>query len=218
MAIAATTHVHAGGLAGFVQKHRSIDVYPTGAYRWGLLLLALAASTVATFELNYSSLLPLWMKSLHFTPREFGHYLLIAVVLATISTMLGGGLADRYGRVVVIDLCLTGVIVLLFCNLLMKGFWSFVLVRGGMTVLGGMSYPAVQGLTRDMSPRVGRGAAFGLVLFGAGLSAWVWTFVPGFTLAYFPSWQGQTVIMGIIAALLYLAVLLGSGISAPAFG
>src|ERR1700688_328048 len=161
MAIAATTHVHAGGLAGFVQKHRSIDVYPTGAYRWSLLLLALAASTIATFELNYSSLLPLWMKSLQFTPREFGHYLLIAVVLATISTMLGGGLADRYGRVVVIDACLTGVIVLLFCNLLMRGFWSFVLVRGGMTVLGGMSYPAVQGLTRDMSPRVGRGAAFG---------------------------------------------------------
>ena len=39
--------------------------------------------------------------------------------------MAGGPLADRHGRVVVIDLCLGVMILLTFANLLMTGFWAF---------------------------------------------------------------------------------------------
>jgi MFS family permease len=199
----------AGGLQGYFRAHRTLEVYPTGAYRWGLLVLTLAASMLAGFDLNYSALLPLWMASLHFTAKEFGYFLSIGVVLSGISTMIGGSLADRYGRVVVIYLCLACTVTLTFCNLLMTGFWSFVLVRALMTTVAGMTIPAIHGLTRDLSPRLARGAAYGLLAAGAGVASLVWTFVPGITLPHFPTWEAQIRIMGTIGLLLYAAILLG---------
>jgi MFS family permease len=122
MGMAATTRTQAGGLVGYFHVHRTLDVYPTGAYRWGLLVLALVAATLVGFDLNYSALLPLWMASLHFTARQFGYFLSIGVVLSTISTLIGGPLADRHGRVVVVDTCLAATVLLTFCNLFMCGF------------------------------------------------------------------------------------------------
>jgi MFS family permease len=150
----------------------------------------------------------LWMASLHFTAKEFGYFLSIGVVLSGVSTLVGGSLADRYGRVVVIDTCLGCTVFLTFCNLLMTGFWSFVLVRALMTMVAGMTLPAIQGLTRDLSPRLSRGTGYGVLLSGAGTSSWVWTFIPGITLPHFPTWQGQIRIMGAIALVLYAVVLL----------
>ena len=51
--------------------------------------------------------------------------------------------------------------------LLMTGFWSFVVIRGSMNLVAGLMWGALGGLTRDMSPRVSRGAAFGLLTVGA---------------------------------------------------
>jgi MFS family permease len=195
-------------LIKYFQQHRTLYEYPTGAYRWGLLVLTLAASMLAGFDLNYSALLPLWLASLHFTAKEFGYFLSIGVVLAGISTLIGGPLADRYGRVVVLDICLAATVFLTFCNLLMTGFWSFVLVRAPMTMVAGMMMPAIHGLTRDLSPRLARGAAFGLFAAGAGVASLVWTFIPGITLPYFPTWQAQIRIMGTIGLALYVAILL----------
>jgi len=67
---------------------------------------------------------------------------------------------------------------------------------------------ALGGLTRDMSPRVGRGAAFGLLTVGAVCCQWLWVFIPGRTLSIFPTWQGQMTIMGLLAVALYIPVLL----------
>jgi hypothetical protein len=51
------------------------------------------------------------------------------------------------------------IILLTFANLLMSGFWSFVLVRGAMNLTAALMWGAVGGLIRDMSPRVSRAAA-----------------------------------------------------------
>src|SRR5229473_5777218 len=130
---------------------RVLQTYPTGWSRWWMLTLTVLATIVSYYEFGFSAMLPLWMPALHFTLGEFGWFLTCVVFLSGFSAMAGGPLADRHGRVVVIDLCLAVMIVLTFANLLMTGFWSFVVVRGLMNLVAGLMWGALGGLTRDMS-------------------------------------------------------------------
>lgn len=206
--MATAPQIESGGLRGYFATHRTLDTYPTGWYRWWMLLLTVFATIVSFYEFGLSSMLPLWMPSLHFTIKQFSWFLTGAVFLSGISAMAGGPLADRHGRVVVIDLCLGVMLLLTFANLLMTNFWSFVLVRGSMNLVAGLMWGALGGLTRDMSPRVSRAAAFGLLTVGAVGCQWLWVFVPGLTLQSFPTWQAQMTIMGVFAVVLYIPVLL----------
>jgi len=206
--MATAPQITSRGLKGYFEANRILERYPAGWYRWWMLLLTVAATIVSFYEFGLSSMLPLWLTSLHFTLGQFSWFLTCAVLLSGFSAMAGGPLADRYGRVIVIDLCLAIIILLTFANLLMTGFWSFAVVRGSMNLTAGLMWGALGGLTRDMSPRVSRAAAFGLLTVGAVASQWLWVFIPGLTLASFPTWQAQMVIMGILAVALYLPVLL----------
>ncbi len=204
--MANTPQTATGGIKGYFAAHRTLDVYPTGFRRWWMLLLTVMATIISFYEFGFSALLPLWLPSLHFSPEQFGWFLTGAVFLSAFSAMYGGPLADRYGRVVVIDVCLAVIIVLTFCNLLMTGFWSFVIIRSLMNLVAGLSWGALGGLTRDMSPRVSRGAAFGLLTLGAVACLWLWNEVPAWTLPIFHTWQSQIVIMGVFAIALYIVV------------
>jgi len=195
-----------GGIKAYFAAHRTLEVYPTGLRRWWMLLLTVMATIVLFYEFGFSALIPLWLPTLHFTREQFGWFLTAAVFLSGISAMYGGPLADRHGRVVVIDACLAVMIILTFCNLLMVGFWSFVIVRGLMNLVAGLAWGALGGLTRDMSPRVSRGAAFGLLTLGAVACLWLWNEVPAWTLPIFHTWQSQIIIMGIVAIGLYIVV------------
>jgi len=195
-----------GGIKAYFAEHRTLDVYPTGFRRWWMLLLTVMATIISFYEFGFSALLPLWLPSLHFTLEQFGWFLTAAVFLSAFSAMYGGPLADRHGRVVVIDACLAVMILLTFCNLLMTGFWSFVIIRGLMNMVAGLSWGALGGLTRDMSPRVSRGAAFGLLTLGAVACLWLWNEVPAWTLPIFHTWQSQIVIMGLVASGLFIPV------------
>ena len=206
--MATAPQIESGGLKGYFETHRTLETYPTGWYRWWMLVLTVFATIVSFYEFGLSSMLPLWMPSLHFSIKEFSWFLTCVVFLSGFSAMAGGPLADRHGRVVVIDICLAVILLLTFANLLMRNFWSFVLVRGSMNLVAGLMWGALGGLTRDMSPRVSRAAAFGLLTVGAVGCQWLWVFIPGLTLQSFPTWQAQMVIMGILAVVLYIPVLL----------
>ena len=206
--MATASQVETGAIKGYFEANRTLETYPTGWYRWSMLLLAVLATIVAFYEFGFSSMVPLWMPSLHFTLRQFSWFLTCAVFLSGFSAMVGGPLADRHGRVILIDVCLAIVILLTFANLLMTGFWSFVLIRGAMNLTAALMWGAVGGLIRDMSPRASRAAAFGLLTAGAVGCQWLWAFVPGLMLPIFPTWQAQMVIMGVLAVILYIPVLL----------
>ena len=78
-----------------------------------------------------------------------------------------------------------------------------------MNIVAGLMWGALGGLTRDMSPRVNRGAAFGLLTVGAVACQWLWNFVPAKTLLMFGErWQAQIMIMGVLAVILAIPVLL----------
>jgi MFS family permease len=207
--MAKSSPIASTGLRGYLATHRTFRHYPEGPTRWWMLTLTVMATIVSFYEFGFSALLPYWMKSLHFSVEEFTHFLALAVFLSAVSAMFGGPLADRHGRVVVIDLCLVIIVALTFCNLLMTGFWSFMIVRGAMNIVAGLMWGALGGLTRDMSPRVSRGAAFGVLTFGAVACQWLWNFVPAKTLVMFSErWEAQIVIMGVLSVVLTIPVLL----------
>ena len=206
--MATASQVETSSLKSYFEANRTLKTYPTGWYRWWMLLLAVFATIVAFYEFGLSSMLPLWMPSLHFTLRQFSWFLTCVVFLSGFSAMAGGPLADRHGRVIIIDVCVAIVILLTFANLLMTGFWSFVVVRGAMNLTAALMWGAAGGLIRDMSPRMSRAAAFGLLTAGAVGCQWLWAFVPGLMLPIFPTWQAQMVIMGVLAVVLYIPVLL----------
>jgi len=198
----------AGGLKGYVATHRTLETYPVGAHRWAMLMLTVLATIVSFYEFQFAPLLPLWIPTLHFSLEDFTGFLFFAVLLSGASAMIGGPLADRHGRIIVIDVCLAIIIVLTFANLLMTGFWSFVIIRGAMNLTAGLMWGALGGLTRDMSPRVSRGAAFGLLTVGAVGCIFLWNFISGVTLPIFGTWQSQIWIMGLLSILMYVPVLL----------
>jgi MFS family permease len=128
--MATAPQIESGGLKGYFAAHRTLETYPSGWRRWWMLLLTVFATIVSFYEFGLSSMLPLWMPTLHFTIGQFSWFLTCVVFLSGFSAMAGGPLADRHGRVVVIDICLGLLILLTFLNLLMFNFWSFVVVRG----------------------------------------------------------------------------------------
>jgi MFS family permease len=215
--MATSSPMDSSGLKGYFAQHRTLDRYPEGAARWWMLALTVMATVVSFYEFGFSALLPYWMKSLHFSEEDFTHFLALAVFLSAVSAMFGGPLADRHGRVVVIDVCLVIIVGLTFCNLLMTGFWSFMIVRGAMNIVAGLMWGALGGLTRDMSPRVSRGAAFGLLTLGAVACQWLWNYIPAKTLVMFGErWEAQILIMGVLAVILTIPVLLWLKDLAPA--
>jgi MFS family permease len=215
MTAAAATQTRAGNFKQFLDKHRSLDVYPTGSYRWGLVILTLIANVLCYFDLGLSGLLPLWMATLHFTPKDFGYFLTYAVVLSGIAGLFSGPLADRHGRIVVIYSCLVAQLILTFANLLMVNFWTFALVRGLMFAVAGVAQPALSGQIRDLTPRLGRATGYGLLGLGATASQFVWTFVPGVTLSRLHTWESQIWIMSIFGVALFIpSVLWLKGVNA----
>ena len=208
MSAAITEQPGSRGLKRFFEQHRTLGAYPTGAYRYRLLLLAIVANVIIYYDLAFAGILPLWISSLHFTAKQFGSFLSFAVLLAGVAGLAGGPLADRHGRVVVLDLCIIAELALSFANLLMTGYWSFVLIRGLMFVVAGLGAPALSSLARDFTPRVGRGTGYGLLGIGSVFSQWVWALIPGMTLSRFPTWQAQILIMSSLGMVLLIPVLL----------
>ena len=65
--MATAPQIESGGLKRYFEVHRTLETYPTGWYRWWMLLLTVFATIVSFYEFGLSSMLPLWMPSLHFT-------------------------------------------------------------------------------------------------------------------------------------------------------
>src|SRR5690348_5968620 len=111
----------------FISK-RTLEIYPAGRVRWSMLCLTVLATILASYEFNLAPLLPLLLPWLHMSTVGYGYFVAFAVLVSGISAFFGGPLADRYGRVVVIDICLGCTTALTFANLAITGMWSFIAI------------------------------------------------------------------------------------------
>ena len=197
-----------GRMSGFVAA-RTLDTYPRGTYRWRLLLLTVLASILGAYEFQLAPLLSLLLPDIHMSTIAYGWFITFAVMISAISAFYGGPLADRYGRVLIIDLCLGAVTVLVFLNLFMYNVVSFVIIRTLMSVVGGLMAGAGAALIRDMSPRLSRALAFGLLTIGPVGANFLSNFIAGHTLPIFHTWQSQIWITGLLGIAMYLPILFG---------
>ncbi len=187
---------------------RTLTEYPLGAHRWALLLLTVLTSILAAYEFQLSPLLPLLLPYLRMSHVAYGSFITFIVLVSGISAFFGGPLADRYGRVILIDACLALVTILLFCNLLITNVLTFVIVRTAMGVVAGLMAGAGAALVRDMSPRLSRALAFGLLTIGPVGSNWLSNYVAGATLPIYHTWQSQIWIMGFLGIAMYIPIVL----------
>jgi len=125
-----------------------------------------------------------------------------------VSAFFGGPLADRYGRVVVIDICLAITTALTFLNLAVTGMWTFIAVRTLMGAVAGLMAGAGAALVRDMSPRLSRAMAFGMLTIGPVGANWLANFIAGATLPIFHTWKSQIAIMGVLGVVMYIPIVL----------
>ena len=189
-------------------KSRTLTEYPRGAYRWTLLLLTVLAAVLTGYEFQLAPILPLLLPYLHMSHILYGYYITFAVLVGAVSAFFGGPLADRYGRVVILDACLAVITVLVFANLLIVGIKSFVAIRALMAIVAGLMAGASAALVRDMSPRLTRALAFGLLTIGPVGSNYLGNFIAGLTLPIYHTWQSQIWIMGFLAIVMYLPIFL----------
>ncbi len=187
---------------------RTLNEYPLGAHRWMLLLLTVLTSILASYEFQLSPLLPLLLPYLHMSHVAYGSLITFIVLIGGISAFFGGPLADRYGRVILIDICLGLITILLFANLLITNIVTFVIVRTAMGIVAGLMAGAANALVRDMSPRFSRALAFGLFTIGPVGANWLSNYVAGATLPIYHTWQSQIWIMGFLAIAMYIPIVL----------
>ena len=85
---------------------RTLTEYPRGSHRWSLLILTVLASILGAYDFQLAPLLPILLPYLHMSRSAYGAFISFAVLISGISAFFGGPLADRYGRVLIIDVCL----------------------------------------------------------------------------------------------------------------
>ena len=190
------------------KARRTLTEYPTGSYRWTLLLLTVLGVILVSYEFQLAPVLPYLLPYLHMSKLGYGYFVSAALLISAGSAFFGGPLADRYGRVVIIDLCLAIVTAMVFANLFIVGIKSFLLIRITMSVVAGMMAGAGAALVRDMSPRLSRALAFGLLTIGPVGSNFLAAYIAGVTLPIYQTWQSQMWIMGFLAIAMYVPVLL----------
>jgi MFS family permease len=192
---------------GFSQA-RVLNQYPQGAHRWSLLLITVLAVILASYEFQLAPVLALLLPYLHMSKIGYGYFVSFWVLISALSAFIGGPLADRYGRVVIIDACLAAVTVLVFANLFIVGIKSFIIVRTIMGIVAGLMAGAGAALVRDMSPRLSRALAFGILTIGPVGSNYMANFIAGVTLPIYHTWQSQMWIMGFLGIAMYIPIIL----------
>jgi MFS family permease len=187
---------------------RTLHEYPHGSHRWSLLLLTVVATILASYEFQLAPILPILLPFLHLSQVGYGYFITFAVLVSGISAFFGGPLADRYGRVALIDLCLGVTVVLVFCNLLIVNITTFVLIRTLMSVVAGLMAGAGAALMRDMSPRVDRALAFGLLTIGPVGANFLANKIAALTLPIYHTWQSQIWITAFLGLVMFVPIVM----------
>jgi OPA family glycerol-3-phosphate transporter-like MFS transporter len=185
---------------------RTLTSYPQGRYRWTLVGLTVLASIATAYPFQLAPLLPILLPYLGMSHSAYGLFFTFAILCGAATALYGGPLADRLGRVVLIDICLGAAIVLVFLNLLITDIVTFVVIRTAMALVSGLMASAGAALVRDMSPRMSRALAFGLFTLGPVGASFLANFIAGATLPIWHTWQSQIWIMGIIMVALYVPI------------
>ena len=118
----------------------------------------------------WSALLPLHYRALGASDAEIGLAFTLTMLAMTLLQMLGGVLADRLGRRVVLSVMVLNAPLFIIGGLAHD--WRVVLLAySGTRMLMGAQWPAMFALISEAVPREAQGKAFGVFEFAIGLGA-----------------------------------------------
>lgn len=188
---------------------RGLDRYPTGAERYGRLVLAVLATVVIYYEqytLGAVSTLVSEQLGMSFLFLTTG--LAVANLLGAFGS-LAAGLADRLGRanIVVYGMLVVGAITA-FAVTQAQDKWTFMILSTVVSIIEGMLLVATPALVRDFSPQMGRARAMGFWNVAPPAGSLLASAVAAMTLGSLVDWQSQFRIAGIVGMLVAIVALL----------
>jgi MFS family permease len=187
---------------------RELSRYPLGRRRWRYLLLAVLASLILNFEGQIAPVVPLLLSDLHMSLRTYGLIAAVTVAAGAVSAAIGGRLADRWGRTLLLVPTLFLTAVCDFATAFVTSPQQLLIVRSLLLFIEGAAITTTAGLVRDFSPRLGRATGFGLWTWGPVGANFLAAGIAGATLPVFTTWRSQFIIIGSIALACSVAIAL----------
>ena len=185
---------------------RELTKYPIGARRLRYLFMAVLASLILNFEGQISPVVPLLLKDLNMSLTTYGAIGAVTVTVGAISAAVGGRLADRWGRTILLVPIMFVTAILDYTTVLVHTPVQLLIVRSALLFVEGAAISTTAGLVRDFSPRMGRATAFGFWTWGPVGANFLAAGIAGATLNYFNSWRSQFVIIGTVALVVSVVI------------
>jgi OPA family glycerol-3-phosphate transporter-like MFS transporter len=187
---------------------RELAEYPVGRRRLRYLFLAVLASLILNFEGQIAPVVPLLLDDLGMSLTTYGLIGAVAVAAGAVSAAIGGRLADRWGRTLLLVPTLFVTAVCDFATAFVQSPVQLLVARSLLLFVEGAAVTTTAGLVRDFSPRLGRATAFGFWTWGPVGAAFLASGIAGATLPVLHTWRSQFVIIGAIALLASIAIAL----------
>ena len=185
-------------------RHRSLEHYPSNAYRIWYLALAVVATIILYYE-SYvlPSVAPLVLQDFKLSVSSYSLIVLVSNALGALSAIFGS-LSDRIGRsnLIIYGLLITGIGTLVIA--LTNSLWPFLILIWVLGFIEGIILVVTPALVRDFSPRFGRALAMGFWTVGPVGGSVLATGVASQTLQAQGTWQSQYIIAGIVGLVVFL--------------
>jgi MFS family permease len=185
-------------------RHRSLEHYPSNAYRIWYLALAVIATIILYYE-SYvlPSVAPLVLQDFKLSVSSYSLIVLVSNALGALAAIFGS-LSDRIGRsnLIIYGLLITGIGTLAIA--LASSLWLFLLLIWVLGFIEGIILVVTPALVRDFSPRFGRALAMGFWTVGPVGGSVLATGVASQTLQAQGTWQSQYIIAGIVGLIVFL--------------
>jgi OPA family glycerol-3-phosphate transporter-like MFS transporter len=170
------------------------------------LLMAVMASLILNFEGQIAPVVTLLLTDLHMTLQTYGLIGAATVLAGAISAAIGGRLADRWGRTLLLVPIMFATAFLDYATVLVHSPVQLLVVRAVLLFVEGAAVSTTAGLVRDFSPRMGRATAFGFWTWGPVGANFLAAGIAAVTLPIFGTWRSQFVIIGTIALLVSVVI------------
>lgn len=187
---------------------RYLDTYPTGGKRRMLLVLAVLASLITSYESAIAPVVPLLLDDLEMSLATYGAISAAAALSGAVSGVLAGRLADKAGRVAPLVPAMLVTALLCFAMALVTNPTELLVVRVALYFVDGIAIACTAPLVRDFSPRMGRATAFGFWTWGPVGANFLSAAIAALTLPLFVAWQSQFIIMGVVSLVVSIVITL----------
>ena len=191
------------------RQYRELDFVPTGGLRWLLIFVVIWIFCVEQLErLKIGSVLPYIFDEFSVGLRDWGNLGMLGAVASSIGAILMSNLAERFGRYLCIVYSLLAMTCISIAMALAESWLVISILYVVASFVISSAGPATHAALRDLTPRLGRAFAFGLLSMGITGGALLATSTAALTVPIWPGWRPQFWLAAVVGAFTFLLALL----------